>query len=319
MRTAIVTGGAGFIGSNVVDALVARGVEVHVADDLSTGRRENLDGALAAGATLHELDVTDAATLDTLFGAVRPDAVFHLAAQIDVRASVLDPARDAGINVGGTINVVEAARRHGGPRVVLSSTGGAIYGNTDVVPTPESVAPAPLAPYGAAKLAAEQYLTLYQRLHGLSTIALRYSNVYGRRQDPLGEGGVVAIFCARAVRGETPVIYGDGLQTRDFVHVDDVVAANLTAASSAATGFVNVGVGSETTVLDLAALVRDAAGLDAFEPEHRPERPGEVRRSCLDASYAAELLGWRPEVDLREGLRRTLADVADAMSGLRTD
>jgi UDP-glucose 4-epimerase len=313
MRTAIVTGGAGFIGSNVVDALVAEGVEVHVADDLSTGRRANLEGALGAGAVLHELDVTDAATLDALFGAVRPDVAFHLAAQIDVRASVLHPADDARVNVGGTINVLESARRHGGARVVMSSTGGAIYGDTGVVPTPESVAPAPLAPYGTAKLAAEHYLALAHRLHGQSTIALRYSNVYGRRQDPLGEGGVVAIFCARAVRGETPVIFGDGLQTRDFVHVDDVVAANLLAAGSAATGEVNIGIGAETTVLELAALVRDAAGLDAFEPEHREPRAGEVRRSCLDASRAAELLGWRARVDLREGLRRTLADVAGVL------
>jgi len=308
--SALVTGGAGFIGSNLVDGLLAAGHEVAVVDDLSTGRRENLDGALAGGATLHELDVTDAPALRAVFDAVRPQLVFHLAAQIDVRRSVEDPAADARVNVEGTINVLAAAHAAGARRVVYSATGGAVYGESDVVPTPEDAPARPLAPYGQSKLAGEGYCALFARLHGLPAIALRYANVYGPRQDPLGEGGVIAIFCGCLTEGRTPTIYGDGRQTRDFVYVGDVVDANLAAAASDLTGSYNVGTGVETSVLDLVETL-DGLGAGApLEPVHADARAGEVRRSCLDASALRAALGWQARTPLAEGLRRTLAHVA---------
>jgi UDP-glucose 4-epimerase len=307
---ALVTGGAGFIGSNIVDALLARGDEVAVVDNLSTGSRANLDDALAAGATLHELDIVDGSALQAAFESERPDAVFHLAAQIDVRRSVADPGFDARVNVEGTVNVLEAARAAGAGRVVYSSTGGAIYGEADTIPTPEDAAIRPLAPYGAAKHAGEGYFALFASLYGLSTVALRYANVYGPRQDPLGEGGVIAIFCGCLASGAAPTIFGDGGQTRDFVYVGDIVEANLAAAGSEVTGSINIGSGLETSVLDLADAMRALGGEAPFEPRFADERAGEVRRSCLDATRARTALGWEPRVDLHEGLRRTLAHVA---------
>jgi UDP-glucose 4-epimerase len=301
MRT-VVTGGAGFIGSNLVDALLARGDDVDVVDDLSTGRRENVD----SNARLHELDIRDGERLAALIHAAAPDVVFHVAAQIDVRRSVADPAFDAGVNVAGTISVLEAARRAGVRRVVNSSTGGAIYGETDVVPTPEDTLPAPMSPYGQGKHAAEGYCALYRRLYGLSTISLRYANVYGRRQDPHGEGGVVAIFCGKLLEGGRPTVFGDGLQTRDYVHVDDIVAANLAAAESDWEGSCNIGTRTETTVLELADALRALGDGASFEPEHAPERTGEVHRSAVDPALAAEALGWRSRVALAEGLQMTL-------------
>src|SRR3954471_5557209 len=213
---ALVTGGAGFIGSNLVDALLDRGDEVAVVDDLSTGRAENLDGARRRGIAFHEADIRDAARLQDIFGGARPDIVFHLAAQIDVRKSIDDPAWDAGVNVIGTINVLESARRAGVARVVNTSTGGAIYGDVEVIPAPESTPPRPMAAYGQSKFCAEAYCGWYERLYGLSAVTLRYGNVYGPRQDPHGEAGVVAIFCGKLLAGERPVIYGDGRQTRDY-------------------------------------------------------------------------------------------------------
>ena len=307
---ALVTGGAGFIGSNIVDALIARGEDVVVVDDLSTGRRANLDGALARGAALHELDVCDADALQALFAEVRPELVFHLAAQIDVRRSVADPAADARVNVEGTINVLAAAQASGARRVVYSATGGAVYGEAQQVPTPEDAPAQPLAPYGQGKLAGEGYLALFTRLHGLSTVSLRYANVYGPRQDPLGEGGVIAIFCGCFAEGRTPTIYGDGEQTRDYVYVGDVVAANLRAAELGVGGSINIGTGLETSVLDLVEAFRGLDGGEAFAPVHAPARQGEVLRSCLDASRARELLGWAPQVGLADGLQRTLATVS---------
>jgi UDP-glucose 4-epimerase len=308
--TALVTGGAGFIGSNLVDALLARGERVVVVDDLSTGRRENLAEALDQGAALHELGVCDTEALRALFERERPELVFHLAAQIDVRRSVADPAADARVNVEGTINVLAAAQAAGARRVVYSATGGAVYGEAEQVPTPEDAPARPLAPYGQGKLAGEGYCALFTRLHGLSTVALRYANVYGPRQDPLGEGGVIAIFCGCLAERRTPTIYGDGTQTRDYVYVGDVVAANLRAAELDATGPINVGTGVETSVLDLVEAFRALEGGDAFEPVHAPARAGEVLRSCLDATRARELLGWEPRVELADGLRRTLATVS---------
>jgi len=303
----LVTGGAGFIGSNLVDALVARGDEVTVVDDLSTGKTENLEGALAAGAALEVGDVSEPGRLADVFAAVVPEVVFHLAAQIDVRRSVTDPGRDASVNVLGTLAVLEAARVSGARRVVFSSTGGGLYGDAEVLPTPEDHPIHPLAPYGQSKLAAEGYAELYHRLHGLSTVALRYGNVYGPRQDVHGEAGVVAIFCGHAVSGRRPTVFGDGAQTRDWVDVSDVVRANLQAADSELTGPVNIGHGRETSVLDLLAALEDVSGGDLGAPQFEPERPGEVRRSCLDVTRARKELGWTAEVELRDGLRRILA------------
>ena len=306
---AFVTGGAGFIGSNLVDALVERGDDVEVLDDLSTGRPDNLEGALARGAVLHEADIRDGERLAALVEAAAPDVIFHLAAQIDVRRAVADPAFDAQVNVGGTINVLEAARRAGVRRVVNSSTGGAIYGDAGTIPTPEDHLAAPMAPYGQSKLAAEGYLGLYARLYGLSAASLRYANVYGPRQDPHGEGGVVAIFCGKLAEGGTPVAFGDGRQTRDFVYVGDVVSANLAAAGSDWAGACNVGTGTETSVIELAAALRALGNGRPFELSHAPARTGEIERSAVDPALAREVLGWRAQVALAEGLERTLARV----------
>jgi UDP-glucose 4-epimerase len=303
----LVTGGAGFIGSNLVDALIDRGDEVTIFDDISSGKTENLESALAAGATLEVVDVSDPGRLADVFATAAPEVVFHLAAQIDVRRSVTDPGRDASVNVLGTLAVLEAARVSGARRVVFSSTGGGLYGDAEVLPTPEDHPIHPLAPYGQSKLAAEGYAELYHRLHGLSTIALRYGNVYGPRQDVHGEAGVVAIFCGHAVAGRRPTVFGDGAQTRDWVEVSDVVRANLQAADSELTGPVNIGHGRETSVLDLLAALEDVSGGGLGSPQFEPERPGEVRRSCLDVTRARKELGWTAEIELRDGLRRILA------------
>jgi UDP-glucose 4-epimerase len=307
MRT-LVTGGAGFIGSNLVDALVERGDEVAVLDDVSTGRRENLELALANGAEFVDGDVRDGEAVDALCERLRPDAIFHLAAQIDVRKSVADPAFDARVNVEGTINVLRAAQAHGVPRVVNTSSGGAIYGEARTIPAPEDHRVAPEAPYGLSKFCAESYCEMFGRLHGLSTISLRYGNVYGPRQDPLGEAGVIAIFCGKLLEGARPTIFGDGLQTRDYVYVSDVVEANLRAVESEASGPFNVGVGVEVNVLELVEALRPYAR-DGFEPEHAPERPGEIKRIALDCTRAREELGWEAKVRLEEGLELTLASL----------
>ena len=297
---AVVTGGAGFIGSNVVDALLERGDDVHVLDDLSRGKRENV----ADGAQLHEGDIRrDAASV---FAEVRPDVCFHLAAQIDVRVSVERPELDADVNVVGTLQVLEAAREHG-TKLVFSSTGGAIYGECDG-PAPEDHPRAPLAPYGVSKLAAEEYIAAYNRLYGSTNVSLRYGNVYGPRQDPHGEAGVVANFMNALRDGKTPRIYGDGSQTRDYVFVGDVVAATLAAAGHPG-GVFNVGTGAETSVLDLYERIQRAAGIQR-PAEHADPRPGELQRSVLDPSLAGRELGWKPERSLDEGLAATWAWIA---------
>ena len=305
----LVTGGAGFIGSNLVDALLARGDQVAVIDNLSSGKRANLEGALAAGVRLHELDVTDAGAVAAVFEEQRPELVFHLAAQIDVRVSVERPAVDATSNVLGTIAVLEAARASGARKLVNTSTGGGLYGDADVLPTPEDHPIRPLAPYGQSKYAAEGYCELYTRLHGLATASLRYGNVYGPRQDVHGEAGVVAIFCGHLIEGRVPTVFGDGRQTRDWVDVADVVRANLLAAGGQLTGAANIGHGQETSVLGFIDALREvgmARGLTLPEPEFAAERPGEVRRSCLDVSRARDELGWTPQVRLQDGLARIL-------------
>jgi UDP-glucose 4-epimerase len=308
---ALVTGGAGFIGSNLVDALLARGDEVTVVDDLSTGRRENLEPGLAAGATLVEADIRDREALEGVAREHEPEVVFHLAAQIDVRKSIADPAFDASINVGGTANVLEAARAAGSRRLVFSSTGGAIYGEGEgqQLPLAEDAPLAPEAPYGQSKFAGEGYLALYERLYGLSSVPLRLGNVYGPRQDPLGEAGVVAIFCGRLREGKRPTVFGDGRQTRDYIYVGDVVAAMLAAAESSVTGPFNIGTGAETDVLELVRQLAELGGAESFEPEFAPPRAGEVQRISIDPARARRELGWEAKVGLAEGLRLTLASI----------
>ncbi len=303
---ALVTGGAGFIGSHLVDALVERGDEVEVLDDLSTGRRENLTGALEAGAKLIEADVSDDTSVAGTIESRPPDVVFHLAGQIDVRVSVSDPFFDARLNVGGTINVLDAARQAGVGRVVFASTGGAIYGEGTGrdLPLDEIAECLPDAPYGQSKLAAEGYLDLYSRLYDLSTIALRLGNVYGPRQDPLGEAGVVAIFCGALLDGRTPRVFGDGEQTRDYVYVGDIVEALLAAGESRVTGTLNTGTGTETSVLELGRMIGEACDRP-FEPQMAPPRPGEVQRIAIDSERAERDLGWKARTSLEEGLRRT--------------
>jgi UDP-glucose 4-epimerase len=298
---AIVTGGAGFIGSHVADALLARGDRVAVVDNLATGKRERVPD----GAEFHELDIRDGERLRALFGDVRPHAVFHLAAQADVRRSVEDPGFDADVNVRGTVEVLEAARGSDA-RVVFSSTGGALYGEADTIPSPETTPIAPLSPYGTSKLSAEGYVGLFNRLYGTRHVTLRYGNVYGPRQDPHGEAGVVAIFFGRLTSGETPLIFGDGRQTRDYVYVGDVVAANLAAlAYEGNVEAFNIGTETETSVVDLLAESQRAAGT-SVTPEHRPPRLGELDRSCLDCSLARRELEWQPSVPLAAGLAETL-------------
>ena len=304
MRT-LVTGGAGFIGSHLVDALVARGDAVTVVDDLSSGRECNLAAALAAGAELEQADIRDGARLAAIAVAARPQVVFHLAAQVDVRHSLADPGFDARTNVEGTINVLEAARAAGSERVVFSSTGGAIYGETDVLPTPETAPALPMAAYGQSKRCAELYLALYERLYGLSTLALRFGNVYGPRQDPHGEAGVIAIFCGKIRAGAQPRIFGDGTQTRDYVYVGDLVEALVRGGDVRDIGVVNIGTEEETSVLELVRLLADLHGPGAPQPEFAPARLGELDRSCLDAACARERLGWQARTPIAEGLRLT--------------
>jgi UDP-glucose 4-epimerase len=311
----LVTGGAGFIGSNLVDALLDRGDDVVVLDNLTTGRKSNLDHAVANGAKLVVEDIRDGDLIASLLETEKPDAVFHLAAQIDVRVSAAKPSFDAEVNVIGTINMLEAARRCGARRFVYASTGGAIYGETDVVPTPESTEIRSEAPYGQAKYAGEGYLSLWQRLHGLSTVSLRFGNVYGPRQDPLGEAGVIAIFCGKLQTGGEPTVFGDGRQTRDYVFVNDVVRACMIAADGERTGSYNVGRGREVSVLELVeqlGMLGNELGLldgRSFDPVFAPARAGEVERSALDPTRSREELGFVAEVALEDGLRRTLQSV----------
>ena len=294
----LVTGGAGFIGSHLSDALLARGDEVTVVDDLSRGRLARLDEQVM----LHKLSVTDAAALSALVEQVRPELICHLAAQIDVRASVAAPADDAKTNVVGTVNVLEAARA-AEAQVLFCSTGGALYGRDAPIPSLEDVLPLPESPYGIAKYCAEQYVELYNRLHGCRHTILRLANVYGPRQDPAGESGVIPIFCARVLAGERPVIYGDGTQTRDYVYIGDAVGAFLAAADQGRPGIWNIGTALETSVLDLARLIGRAAGL-SIDPQFAPARPGELQRSALAVERAKRDLGWTAAVPLADGVRK---------------
>jgi Nucleoside-diphosphate-sugar epimerases len=307
----VVTGGAGFIGSHLADALAARGDEVLVLDDFSSGKRANLASALETGVTVTELDVGDAQALRDAIEGFRPDSVFHLAAQIDVRRSMADPGFDARLNVVGTVHALEAAARAEASRFLFTSTGGAIYGEgaerSNELPFAETARCEPFSIYGQSKLAAEGYLDLYARTRGLSTGTVRLGNVYGPRQDPATEAGVVAIFFQLARDGGRPTVFGTGEQTRDYVHVADVVSALLAAEASEDQGPLNVGTGVETNVLELVERVGSAFGRDDFEPEFAPAREGEVERTCLDTTATTERIGWRAERTIESGLQETLA------------
>jgi len=293
----IVTGGAGFIGSHLADAFLARGDEVTVIDDLSAGRPGRLDGR----AVLHKVSVTDPGPMAEVVNTVRPELICHLAAQIDVRASVARPAADAQTNVVGTINVLEAARVTGA-RVLFCSTGGALYGRDAPIPSLEDVLPLPESPYGIAKHCAEQYLGLYNRLHQASHSVLRLANVYGPRQDPTGESGVVPIFCSQVLAAKRPTVFGDGTQTRDYVYVGDAVAAFLSAADRRRPGTWNIGTATEVSVLELAQVIGAVTGRPV-EPVLAPPRPGELQRSALAVDRARQDLGWVPVTALADGVR----------------
>ncbi len=303
---AIVTGGAGFIGANLVTRLADEGTDVLVVDDLSSGRLERLTEARTSGRlTFHQLDVRES-LLHDLMDRFRPEVVFHLAAQIDARRSVVEPVLDASINVVGAVNVLQAAADAGVPRFVFASSGGAQFGSTDNLPTPETEPRRPESPYGVAKRVTDNYLEYFGFAHGLDYVSLGLSNVYGPAQDPHGEAGVVAIFTRALLRGRTPTIYGDGSISRDFVYVDDVTDAFIRAAEKGGRLYTNIGTGRETSVSQLYDIIAAAVGTDA-RPGFAPAKPGDVARSCLDAGMAREVLGWEPWVGLEEGIERTVA------------
>jgi UDP-glucose 4-epimerase len=313
----LVTGGAGFIGSHLVDALSARGDDVLVVDDFSSGKRENLAGALDADVEVAELDVADAQAMFDTVASVGPQSVFHLAAQIDVRRSMEDPGFDARLNVVGTVNALEAATRAGASKFVFTSTGGAIYGEgaerAGELPFAESAPCEPFSIYGQSKLAAEGYIDLYTRTRGLPVTVLRLGNIYGPRQDPATEAGVVAIFCEAGRDGGRPTVFGTGEQTRDYVHVADVVAALLAAEASDDAGPVNVGTGVETSVLELVGHVGRAFDRDDFEPAFAPAREGEIERTVLDTAGAEDRLGWRAEHSIETGLEQTIEAIREPL------
>ena len=296
----LVTGGAGFIGSHVVDAFLAAGHDVAVVDNLTTGDARWINPR----ARFHEIDLRSAG-LARVFETERPEVVAHLAAQASVGRSVTDPVFDASVNIGGGVALLECCRRYGVRRVIYSSSGGAGYGDTDVIPTPESHPSLPISPYGITKVAVEQYVSAWTGIYGISGISLRYANIYGPRQNPQGEAGVIAIFCHRLLTGQAPIINGDGDQTRDYTYVEDVALANLRALERPdVTGAVNVCTGVETTVNQLYTALVQASGAKV-PAQHAPARPGEQRRSCLSPARAEQVLGWKPSVTLAEGLGRT--------------
>ena len=297
----VVTGGAGFIASHIVDAYLARGHEVHIFDDFSTGQKNNLNGS----ATVHRIDIADGKVVK-LIEALKPDALSHHAAQMDVRHSVADPTFDARVNILGFINLLEGCKNADVKKVTFASSGGAVYGEQEVFPAPESHLTQPASPYGVSKRAGELYLSYYHQACGLPYIALRYANVYGPRQSAHGEAGVVAIFLSLLLSGKTPLINGDGKQTRDYVYVDDVVAANVAALESPFVGPINIGTGVETDVTTIFEHLRKAVGSEV-KAQHGPAKDGEQRRSCLDTRRAGDILGWRPRSHWRtaSSVRRT--------------
>ncbi len=299
MAKAIVTGGAGFIGSNLVDALIKEGHQVTIIDDLSTGRKENLNPR----AKFHQVDIRSV-VVDKIFEEQKPDYLFHLAAQMNVRASVEDPKFDADVNIRGGINLLQSAKKHNVKKVIFSSTGGAIYGEQDYSPADEEHPARPVSPYGVSKLSFEKYLHYFQVEYGLEYVSLRYANVYGPRQSHLGEAGVVAIFYDRLLAGKDAIINGDGKQTRDYVYVDDVVRVNLRAMDYDRSDVFNIGTGVETDVNAIFEMVRQQSG-STQEEKHGPAMPGEQKRSVITFEKAQKNLGWEPKVTLKEGLKLT--------------
>jgi UDP-glucose 4-epimerase len=310
----LVTGGAGFIGSQLADALIADGHQVVVVDNLATGVRENLNPQ----ARFYEVDIRDAAAVQDLFERERPEVLCHQAAQLDVRRSVADPAYDADVNVVGTLRLLQAGIEHGLKRVLFASSGGAIYGDADVIPTPETYPAAPISPYGVAKLSVEHYLYCFYVVHGLPYVALRYANVYGPRQNPHGEAGVIAIFAERLLRGQRATIYGDGRNTRDYVYVGDVVEANRRALATERVGAYNVGTGVETDVNTIFHKINALTEAHA-EERHGEPKAGEQRRSCLDYGLIDREFGWRPQVALDDGLVRTIEFFIDKTGRVTSD
>ena len=299
-RTVLVTGGAGFIGSHLVDRLLAEGHQVTIMDDLSTGKLGNLN----TRATFHHIDINHP-SMQEVFRRVQPDVVFHLAAQMSVSDSNRDPIKDGQINVMGTIRVLEAARRHGIEKLIFSSTGGALYGDPEFIPCDEDTPVAPISPYGLSKYAAEKYVELYHRLYNLNYTTLRYSNVYGPRQDSQGESGVTAIFSRMMLEGRQPHIFGEGNQERDYLFVGDAVDANICAIERGNCQAFNIGTGVATSVNQVFKLLKDFTGY-RNEAEHRAERPGEVQKISLDCRRADRTLRWTPQVKLEDGLQRTV-------------
>ena len=299
-KTALVTGGAGFIGSHLVDRLLSLEYKVVVVDNLSTGKLKNLNPS----ATFHHLDITHASASE-VFQREEPDLVFHLAAQVSVTHSTRDPIKDGEINVLGTLRLLEACRRYGPEKFIYSSTGGALYGDPEANPCDDQHRVEPLSPYGMSKYLGEQYLELYRRLHQLNYVTLRYGNVYGPRQDPHGEAGVVAIFTQAMLEGKQPQIFGDGNQERDFISVDDVIEANILAIDRGNSTAYNIGTGEGTSVNRIFELLQSITKYK-WDPEHGPSRPGDVYQISLDSTRAAQELGWHPQVNLEDGLRKTV-------------
>jgi len=295
----LITGGAGFIGSNVADGLISEGYETVIADDLSNGHQENIPQK----AKFYRADIRESG-LEEVFEKERPDIVIHNAAQLSVRISVEDPLKDAGINIMGGLNLIDISRRYGVKKIIFASSGGTIYGEQEKFPADESHPERPVSPYGVAKLSTEHYLYCYYRIYGLEYISLRYANIYGPRQDPYGEAGVVAIFSKRILEGRSPIINGDGLQTRDYTYVGDVVRVNLASLESDFVGPVNIGTGVETDVVTLFNILKSVSGKDV-DAEQGPPKSGEQRRSVLDCSLAEKVFGWKPEVSIEEGLKLT--------------
>ena len=296
----LVTGGAGFIGSNIVDAYLQAGHTVVIVDDLSTGTMENVNPK----AKFHRIDLRDLA-VETVFKEMKIDVINHHAAQMDVRKSVADPKFDASVNILGMLNVMELGVKYGVKKVIFSSTGGAIYGEQDYFPADEQHPLRPLSPYGVTKLATEKYLFYYHAVYGLQHVILRYANIYGPRQNPHGEAGVIAIFADKMLKGEQPVINGDGKQTRDYVYVSDVVRANVLALTHSSSDIFNIGTGIENDVNALFRIIKKFSGV-ACEEKHGGAKIGEQLRSVIDYSKAKKILGWEPTIMLDEGLRRTV-------------
>lgn len=301
MSRILVTGGAGFIGSHIVDAYFKQGHQVCVVDNLSTGSKANLNPK----AKFYKVDIKDAMKLQKVFNVERPEIINHQAAQKDVRKSVEDPIFDARVNILGSINLMQLAIKFKVKKFIFASSGGAIYGEAKTIPTPEDYPPTPVSPYGIAKLTAEKYLDYYQHEFKLPYVALRYANVYGPRQDPKGEAGVVAIFVGKLLKNEIPTIHGDGKNSRDYVFVEDVVDANILATEKEIVGAFNIGTGLEIDVNELSAKIIETTDSKA-KPTHGPAKPGEQRRSCLEISLAKKELGWEPEVELSEGIEKTV-------------